>query len=62
MSLYADKDALEEKMYILNSQISGVVNDICCKKNTSVVNTFKLNLGLLKATIYMLYNNSCTEF
>jgi hypothetical protein len=39
-----------------------IVNDICCKKDTSVVNTLKLNnWSLLKATNYMLYNNSGSE-
>jgi len=44
------------------SQISGFVNDIYRKKYTSLVNTLKLNnWSLLKATIYMLYNNSGSE-
>jgi len=43
-------------------QISGIVNDICCNKDTIVVNTLKLNnWALLKATVNMLYNNSGCE-
>jgi hypothetical protein len=58
--VYADTQAKEKKGRFV-SYITGVVNDICCKA-TSVGNTLKLNhWSFLKATVYMLYNNSCTE-
>jgi len=51
----------KEKLHFI-SQTSGVVNDMCCKKDTSVVNTLQLNnWSLLKATNYTLYNNSGSE-
>ena len=62
MSLHEDKNAQEKKNVHLISLICGIVNDICCKKDTSVVNTLKLNnWALPKATIYMLYNDSGYE-
>jgi hypothetical protein len=61
ISLHEDKNVQEKNLHFI-SQISGVVNDMCHKKYTSLVNTLKLNnLSLLKATIYMLYNNSGSE-
>jgi hypothetical protein len=58
ISLYADENAIEKQNEQFISQLSVVVSDICCKKDTSAVNTLKLNnLTLQKATVYMLHNN-----
>jgi len=37
------KTKMHKKKLHFISQTSGVVNDMCCKKDTSVVNTLQLN-------------------